>query len=176
MVGRARCYYFLFWAKSNILGCGCILIFSFLLVKPESKFWKQIKENLPNIHWTRFENWATPGVPDCYGIQDGISFWIELKVIHGNKIKLSPFQKSWHFNHSLQGGRNFIMATAFPQRLLYIFPGSVALSIGSIAHCPSPNWQVSMSPGAGDASSWKQVEEVLLHCPLPRPSPNKTVT
>ena len=135
-------------------------------MKPESKFWKQIKENLPNIHWTRFENWATPGVPDCYGIQDGISFWIELKVIHGNKIKLSPFQKSWHFNHSLQGGRNFIMATAFPQSLLYIFPGSVALSIGSIANLPPHYWSIDMVRGTG---CWKQVREILLHSPLPKP-------
>tara|TARA_Y100001951_G_C11252623_1_gene247396 strand:+ start:508 stop:945 length:438 start_codon:yes stop_codon:yes gene_type:complete len=145
-------------------------------VKPESKFWKQIKENLPNIHWTRFENWATPGVPDAHGCKDGISFWIELKVIRSNKINLSPHQIMWNYKYSLHGGRSFIMALALSRSLLYIFPGSVVLSIGSIAHCPSPNWQVSMSPGAGVASSWKQVEEVLLHCPLPRPSPNKTVT
>ena len=82
----------------------------------------------------------------------------------------------WNYKYSLHGGRSFIMALALSRSLLYIFPGSVVLSIGSIAHCPSPNWQVSMSPGAGYASSWKQVEEVLLHCPLPRPPPNKTVT
>ena len=45
-------------------------------MKPESKFWKQVKENLPDIHWTRFENWAAQGVPDCYGIKDGISIWV----------------------------------------------------------------------------------------------------
>ena len=50
-------------------------------VKPESKFWNQVKENLSDITWTRFENWASPGVPDCYGIKDGISIWVELKVI-----------------------------------------------------------------------------------------------
>jgi hypothetical protein len=135
-------------------------------VKPESKFWKQIKENLPDIHWTRLENRIGQGIPDCYGIKDGISVWLELKVIRSNKIVLSPFQKSWNFNHSLQGGRNFIIATTFPQRLLYIFPGIVAPSIGSIAHCPSPNWQINMHR---NTQLWTQVAEILLHSPLPKP-------
>jgi len=135
-------------------------------VKPESKFWKQIKENLPDIHWTRLENRIGQGIPDCYGIKDGISVWLELKVIRSNKIVLSPFQKSWNFNHSLQGGRNFIIATTFPQSLLYIFPGIVAPSIGSIAHCPSPNWQINMHR---NTQLWTQVTEILLHSPLPKP-------
>ena len=75
-------------------------------MKPETKLWKLVKENLSDIYWTRCENWASPGVPDCYGIKDGISVWVELKVIHSKKIKLSPFQKSRNYNHSLQGGRN----------------------------------------------------------------------
>ena len=135
-------------------------------MKPESKFWKQIKENLPDIHWTRLENRIGQGIPDCYGIKDGISVWLELKVIRSNKIVLSPFQKSWNFNHSLQGGRNFIIATTFPQSLLYIFPGIVAPSIGSIAHCPSPNWQINMHR---NTQLWTQVTEILLHSPLPKP-------
>ena len=106
-----------------------------------------------------------PGVPDCYGIKDGISIWVELKVIHSKKIKLSPFQKSWNFNHSLQGGRNFIIATTLEESLLYIFPGLVAPSIASIAHCPRPYWVIEVGSGA---SSWNQVREVLLHCPLPK--------
>ena len=135
-------------------------------MKPESKFWKQVKENLPDIHWTRFENWAAQGVPDCYGIKDGISVWVELKVIHSNKIVLSPFQKSWNFTHSLKGGRSFIMATTLEESLLYIFPGILAPSIASITNCPSPNWQVKAGP-----ASWSVVREVLLHSPLPKPSP-----
>jgi len=135
-------------------------------LKPETKLWKKVKENLPDIHWTRFENWASPGVPDCYGIKDGISVWVELKVIHSNKIVLSPFQKSWNFTHSLKGGRSFIMATTLEESLLYIFPGILAPSIASITNCPSPNWQVK----AG-ASCWNQVQRILLHSPLPKPSP-----
>ena len=137
------------------------------MVKPETKLWKLIKKNLSNIYWQRFENWATPGIPDCHGIKDGIEVWVELKVIHSKKINLSPFQKSWHFRHSLHGGRSFIIATTLPYRLLYIFPGSVALSIASIAHCPNPYWQISIA----DPGSWARVEHLLLHCPLPKVSP-----
>ena len=133
-------------------------------MKPESKFWKQVKENLNDINWTRLENRIGQGVPDVYGIKDGTSIWIELKVITSNRIKLSPFQKSWNFSHSLQGGRNFIMATAFPQSLLYIFSGIVAPSIGSIANLPPDHWVVDM---VHDPQPWQQVRDILLHCPLP---------
>ena len=143
-----------------------VCFISCFILKPETKLWKKVKENLPDIHWTRFENWASPGVPDCYGIKDGISVWVELKVIHSNKIVLSPFQKSWNFTHSLKGGRSFIMATTLEESLLYIFPGILAPSIASITNCPSPNWQVK----AG-ASCWNQVQRILLHSPLPKPSP-----
>ena len=151
----------------NIYFIGFFNYLFFRIVKPETKLWKLVKENLSDIHWTRFENWASPGVPDCYGIKDGISIWIELKVIHSKKIKLSHFQKSWNFNHSLQGGRNFIIATTLEDSLLYIFPGLVAPSIGSIAHCPRPYWVVEV----GSASGWDQARELLLHCPLPKPKP-----
>ena len=135
-------------------------------MKPESRFWKLIKENLKDIHWTRFENWASQGVPDVYGIKDGISVWIELKVITSNRIKLSPFQIAWNFSHSLKGGRNFIMATTPCRTLLYIFPGSVVHSIGSIAKLPSTYWTVNTSRSSGP---WQQVREILLHSPLPKP-------
>ena len=47
-------------------------------MKPESKFWKLVKTNLPDIFWTRIESWSMPGVPDCYGCKDGVMFWVEL--------------------------------------------------------------------------------------------------
>ena len=107
-----------------------------------------------------------PGVPDVYGIKDGVSIWVELKVITSNKINLSPFQIAWNYKHSLQGGRNFIIATTPSRSLLYIFPGSVVHSIGSIATLPSPHWSITLAPGPG---SWQQVQRILLHSPLPKP-------
>ena len=56
------------------------------VVKPETKYWNTIKKNMPDIFWTRIENWAVPGVPDCYGCKDGVMFWVELKITKDKKV------------------------------------------------------------------------------------------
>ncbi len=86
---------------------------------------------MPDIFFTRFENWATPGVPDVLGITDGIPFWVELKVITSNKINLRPHQIMWNYKYSLRGGRSFILSQTLPQRLLSIFPGAIVHSIAA---------------------------------------------
>ena len=136
-------------------------------MKPESKLWKLIKKNMPDIFFTRIESWAMPGVPDVYGCKDNIMFWIELKkVTKGNIVRLSPFQKSWHFSHSLQGGRSFIMLQHHEQRLLYIFQSSIAHQIS-----PSPPYHTSSitHPWPLERDAWQQVRELILHCPLQKP-------
>jgi hypothetical protein len=37
-------------------------------MKPESKFWQEVKKNITGISFTRLESWASAGVPDllCY--------------------------------------------------------------------------------------------------------------
>jgi hypothetical protein len=141
----------------------CNFSFNFLM-KPESRLWQVVKENLPNIFWTRFENWASPGVPDVHGIKDEIAFWLELKVIRSNKINLSPHQIMWNYKYSLHGGRSFIMAQALPQRLLYIFPGCLVHSIASEGALAAPRWTFPMDP-----ASWDGIQGLFLHSPLPIP-------
>ena len=141
-------------------------------MKPESKLWQMVKKNLPDVHWTRLESWAMPGVPDVYGIQEGVSVFVELKVTRSNKINLSPFQQNWLYNHYLHGGRSFIMLQTLDQRLLRVFPSSILHSPLRITS--EPQLKVSYTgSAAGDA--WAQVSEFLLHSPLPRnaedPSP-----
>ena len=138
-------------------------------MKPESKFWNSIKENMPGVFFTRLESWASPGVPDVYGCKDGIMFWLELKTsTKVNKAKLSAFQKSWHFSHARQGGRSFIMLLSLEESLSCIFPSSIAVSraaldssIASFTH-----------PVPGNSGSWMRAQRYLLHSPLP-PSPQK---
>ena len=133
----------------------------------ESKFWKSIKENLSDVFWCRLESWASPGVPDVYGCADGISFFLELKTVtQRNRLQISPFQKSWHFSHSLQGGRSFIMRQHHEQRLLYIFQSSIAHQIS-----PSPPYHTSSvtHPWPLERDAWQQVREWILHCPLQKP-------
>tara|TARA_R100001509_G_scaffold128694_1_gene82070 strand:+ start:76 stop:501 length:426 start_codon:yes stop_codon:yes gene_type:complete len=132
-------------------------------MKPESKLWQLVKKNIPNVHWTRLESWAMPGVPDVYGIQEGVSVFVELKVTRSNKINLSPFQINWLYNHYLQGGRSFIMLQHLDQRLLRVFPSSVLHSPLSITS--EPQLKVSYT-GAAASASWARVSEFLLHSPL----------
>ncbi len=141
-------------------------------MKPESKLWQMVKKNIPDVHWTRLESWAMPGVPDVYGIQDGISVFVELKVTRSNKINLSPFQQNWLYNHYLHGGRSFIMLQTLDQRLLRVFPSSILHSPFSINS--EPQLKVSYT-GSAAGAAWARVSEFLLHSPLPRnaedPSP-----
>jgi Holliday junction resolvase len=134
-------------------------------MKPESKLWQMVKKNLPDVHWTRLESWAMPGVPDVYGIQDGISVFVELKVTRSNKINLSPFQQNWLYNHYLHGGRSFIMLQTLDQRLLRVFPSSILHSPLRITS--EPQLKVSYT-GSAAGAAWARVSEFLLHSPLPR--------
>ena len=49
---------------------------------PESKLWKALRDGTRplGVHWTRMESWASPGVPDLFGVYKGESFWVELKL------------------------------------------------------------------------------------------------
>tara|TARA_R100001510_G_scaffold2327_1_gene1806 strand:- start:102 stop:524 length:423 start_codon:yes stop_codon:yes gene_type:complete len=135
-------------------------------MKPESKLWKKVKTNLPDIFFTRIESWALPGVPDIYGCKDEIMFWIELKTVtKRNTLQLSPFQKRWHFSHSLQGGRSFIMLETHEPLLLSIFPSSIAISIAALSPKYAPkSWAMPASPAA-----WAEIQDYILHSPLLKP-------
>jgi hypothetical protein len=71
-------------------------------VKPESKFWQEVKKNITQISFTRLESWASAGVPDllCYN-KSGKFFTIELKVTKGDFPRFSPHQISFHVKKSL---------------------------------------------------------------------------
>jgi hypothetical protein len=60
-------------------------------LKPESKFWQEVKKNLKDISFTRLESWASSGVPDllCYN-KNGVFFTVELKVAIREHVRLSP--------------------------------------------------------------------------------------
>ena len=76
-----------------------------MTTKPETKFWKIIKNNSSKITWTRIEAITPVGIPDLNGLfndpKKGYGeFWCELKVSLGNKVKLSPGQISWNLPRS----------------------------------------------------------------------------
>jgi hypothetical protein len=107
-------------------------------LKPESKFWHEVKNNLKDISFTRLESWASAGVPDllCYN-KNGTFFTVELKVAIKEQIKLSPHQISFHVKHPLN---SFILKKSVSrgQSRLYhpeLYPGSMVLDLANREPC-----------------------------------------
>jgi hypothetical protein len=71
-------------------------------VKPETKFYQELKKKFKDFQLTRIENISVPGVPDllCYN-KNHFFFTLELKVTTSNKVRLSPHQISFHMRHPL---------------------------------------------------------------------------
>jgi hypothetical protein len=72
-------------------------------LKPETKFWHDIRKNFKNITFTRLENLSSFGTPDLLGYNNNCHFFtVELKVVtSSNKIRFSPHQISFHIRHPL---------------------------------------------------------------------------
>jgi hypothetical protein len=69
-------------------------------VKPETKFYGNVKKNITQISWIRIENLAVPGTPDLLGCNNnGVFFTVELKYTKTNKITFSPHQIAFHVKH-----------------------------------------------------------------------------
>jgi hypothetical protein len=91
-------------------------------LKPERKFWLELKKKTPKITWTRIENLAIPGVPDLLGYNKNNTFFtVELKVTKGKKIRFSPHQIAFHMRHP----RNtFILVKSLASSLSYLYEGN----------------------------------------------------
>ena len=69
-------------------------------MKPETKFYAQVKRNITKISWIRIENLAVPGTPDLLGYNNnGVFFTVELKYTKTNKVTFSPHQIAFHVKH-----------------------------------------------------------------------------
>ena len=103
--------------------------------KPESKFWKQLKEGTAalDVLWTRIESWASPGVPDLFGVYKGHSFWLELKISKLKKVKhidLSPQQILWQTLHCEAGATVWNLVKQTESGEVKLFCGTRAMDIG----------------------------------------------
>ena len=122
-------------------------------MKPESKFWKKIKKNTPNIQWTRIESWASFGVPDLLGYNDNCGFFmVELKVAKGPKVSFSPHQILFH---STRTKRNFILLEEAPSSSIKLYPSSAILGLLS-DHRETP---------CAARDDWSHIERVLINTP-----------
>ncbi len=115
----------------------CYYLQGKMLRKPERKLWYLIKENTPEILWNRVETTTINGFPDLLGCHQNCGFFtVELKVSNRSKIKLSPHQIAWNYNHALKGGRCFIIATPLEQSTLNIYGGRQSIDISNNIHEP----------------------------------------
>ena len=98
-------------------------------MKPETKFYGQVKTKIKNISWIRIENLSVPGTPDLLGYNNNCHFFtVELKVTSGNKIRLSPHQISFHVRHPLD---TFILVLDARHSLLKLYEGKDVLELAA---------------------------------------------
>jgi hypothetical protein len=113
-------------------------------LKPETKFWHDIRKNFKNIAFTRLENLTAFGTPDLLGYNNNCHFFtVELKVVKGRKIQFSPHQISFHIRHPLN---TFILVKKLAPRdskldEIFLYKGSDILELAacglSLAACCS---------------------------------------
>lgn len=96
-------------------------------MKPESKFWLEVKKNIPEISFTRLESWASAGVPDllCYN-EKGKFFTIELKVTKSKKLVFSPHQIAFHVRHP---HNTFVLTKSPGPCAVKLYEGSMILEL-----------------------------------------------
>ena len=90
-------------------------------MKPETKFYGNVKKNIAQISWIRIENLAVPGTPDLLGYNNNCLFFtVELKYTKTNKVTFSPHQIAFHVKHPLN---TFILVFDASCRLPKLYEG-----------------------------------------------------
>jgi hypothetical protein len=90
-------------------------------MKPETKFYGQVKKYITEISWIRIENLAVPGTPDLLGYNNNCLFFtVELKYTKTNKVTFSPHQIAFHVKHPLN---TFILVFDASCRLPKLYEG-----------------------------------------------------
>tara|TARA_R110000744_G_scaffold7327_1_gene25144 strand:+ start:99 stop:503 length:405 start_codon:yes stop_codon:yes gene_type:complete len=130
-----------------------------MTVKPESNFGRLLMKNI-NAQWTRIENRHGGGVPDIYGIRDGVAIWLELKCIRQNSINLSPLQISWNYNNFCNGGINYYIVRDARSKVLKLYSGNKGREIKEQGFkCPC---SLQLEP----PTDWQKLGDYLF-CELP---------
>ena len=113
-----------------------------------------------DAQWTRIENRHGGGVPDLYGIKDGVSIWLELKCIKKNSISISPLQISWNYKHFQENGKNYYIVRDTRSKVIKLYEGDKGRELKEQGFkCPC---NVEFNPSI----AWNRLEEYLF---LPAP-------
>jgi hypothetical protein len=118
-------------------------------MKPESKFWLEVKKNITGISFTRLESWASAGVPDllCCN-KNGKFFTVELKVSSSQVIRFSPHQIAFHVKHP---HNTFILKKALGPLSIKLYEGSQIMQLHNREPC------------APIADSWIKIQETFVN-------------
>jgi hypothetical protein len=118
-------------------------------MKPESKFWQEVKKNITGISFTRLESWASAGVPDllCCN-KNGKFFTVELKVTSSKIIRFSPHQIAFHVKHPYN---TFILKKALGPLSIKLYEGSQIMQLHNREPC------------APIADSWIKIQETFVN-------------
>ena len=91
-------------------------------MKPETKFYAQVKKHFKEFSLIRLENLSVPGTPDVLVYNNNRHFFtLELKVTKTNKITFSPHQIAFHVKHPLN---TFILVLDARSKLPKLYEGS----------------------------------------------------
>ncbi len=126
-----------------------------MTVKPESNFGRLLMKNI-DAQWSRIENRHGGGIPDIYGIRDGVVIWVELKCIKQNSINLSPLQISWNYNNFRNGGKNYYIVQDTRSKVLKLYGGNKGRELKELGFkCPC---SLQLEP----PTDWKRLENYLF--------------
>src|SRR6056300_246993 len=91
-------------------------------MKPETKFYAQVKKYFKEFSLIRLENLSVPGTPDLLVYNNNCHFFtLELKVTKTNKVTFSPHQIAFHVKHPLE---TFILVLDACLKLPKLYEGS----------------------------------------------------
>jgi len=98
-------------------------------VKPESKFYAEIKKNFKSLSLIRLENLSLAGTPDLLVYNNSRHFFtIELKVTRSKKISFSPHQIAFHVRHP---ENTFILVKSLASREVKLYEGKDILLLAA---------------------------------------------
>ena len=126
-----------------------------MTVKPESNFGREIMKNI-DAQWSRIENRHGGGIPDIYGIRDGVVIWLELKCIRQNSINLSPLQISWNYNNFRNGGKNYYIVRDTRSKVIKLYDGDKGREI------KEQGWKYDGGTSFVFPDEWKRLGDTLF--------------
>ena len=128
--------------------------------KRESKLWQRIKNLNLKGQIFRIESNTINGIPDCYWLLNGKSFWIELKSNTYKIPKLDKFQISCIHNYHRHGGTIFIMYQTLSESAIETYRVKGVIHSSTI---PQLDLElVHTTPDPVPVSHWTELRSVLL--------------